>query len=131
MGIKFCGTRLRCVREHFGLTQLDLALKIRVSVSTISKVETGSLSPSLSVLERLADALQVSPASFFASDGEPETVGVELSLQRRGDVLHVCGVDGLPPEVLSALALALEVLQHQVKVEETLRWADGRREESA
>ncbi|HKA87379.1 MAG TPA: XRE family transcriptional regulator [Haliangiales bacterium] len=51
---------LRYVRERRGLTQSQLAKLCGVPRSTIANVETGAANPTLSVLARVAGALQLS-----------------------------------------------------------------------
>jgi ribosome-binding protein aMBF1 (putative translation factor) len=47
-------------RTNRGLTQQDLAQKLNTTQSVISRVESAKTKPTLSFLERLADALNVS-----------------------------------------------------------------------
>jgi transcriptional regulator with XRE-family HTH domain len=54
------GTNLRFVRERRGLTQAELASLSGVPRSTIAHIETGSANPTLSILSRVASALQLS-----------------------------------------------------------------------
>ena len=53
-------SNLRYVRQRRGLTQQQLAKLCGVPRSTVSQVESGSGNPTLSVLSRLAAALQLS-----------------------------------------------------------------------
>ena len=51
------------------LTQAELARRLEVDPSYISKIEKGSQEPSLKFLRKAADVLLVSPAYFFHSNG--------------------------------------------------------------
>ena len=54
------GRVLRTLREEKGLTQVDLAEKVKVGQSYIAMLEIGEKqNPSLDVLQRLAKALKV------------------------------------------------------------------------
>ncbi|MGB2200205.1 MAG: helix-turn-helix domain-containing protein [Pseudooceanicola atlanticus] len=53
------GQRLRTLRKAGQLTLADLASRSGVSVSTISKIENGALSPTLDVILKLCDGLSV------------------------------------------------------------------------
>ena len=54
------GRVLRTLREEKGLTQVDLAEKVKVGQSYIAMLESGDkVNPSLDVLQRLAKALKV------------------------------------------------------------------------
>lgn len=50
---------LRVWREHRGMTGVQLAAAVAVTPAHISKLETGKAEPSLSLLRRLARALDV------------------------------------------------------------------------
>lgn len=64
------GQALRQLRNRRGMTLSDLSLVSGVSVSMISKVETGNGDPSLSTLRELARALNV-PVSLLFRDEDP------------------------------------------------------------
>lgn len=50
-------TRLREIRKHRGITQVQLAEIIGVEQSTISQWETGRSQPSLKIAVKIANAL--------------------------------------------------------------------------
>jgi transcriptional regulator with XRE-family HTH domain len=54
------GSSIRSLRKLKGLRLRDLAAHIGCSESLLSKIETGSTTPSLPVLARIAESLQVS-----------------------------------------------------------------------
>jgi transcriptional regulator with XRE-family HTH domain len=56
--------KIRDIREHKGLTQKALALKVRMSITYLCNVELGKVDPSLSTLRRLAKALKVKVADL-------------------------------------------------------------------
>lgn len=62
------GARLRQLRNARGLSQRELAKRAGVTNSTISLVEQNSVSPSVSSLKKILDALPVSISAFFAGD---------------------------------------------------------------
>lgn len=72
------GAVLRELRTGRGMTLQDLSNLSGVSVSMISKVETGTGDPSLSTLRELASALKVPVAMFFRDD-----------VPKDGSVVHV------------------------------------------
>ena len=55
------GEKLKKLRDSAGLTQSELANITGGCVQTISRYETGSREPKISDLEKIADALNVSP----------------------------------------------------------------------
>lgn len=62
------GVRLRQLRKARGLSQRELAKRAGVTNSTISLIEQNSVSPSVSSLKKILDALPVSISTFFAGD---------------------------------------------------------------
>jgi transcriptional regulator with XRE-family HTH domain len=63
------GRTIRELRELRKVTARDLATRAGVSAGMISRIESGQVSPSLSVLEMLAMALEVPVAGFFRDTG--------------------------------------------------------------
>lgn len=59
------GTRLAYWRRRAGLSGADLASSLGVSVSTISRWETGFTSPTADNVERYADACGISAAKVY------------------------------------------------------------------
>ncbi|MCE9682853.1 cupin domain-containing protein [Halomonas alkalisoli] len=62
------GARLRELRKARKLSQRELAKRAGVTNSTISLIEQNSVSPSVSSLKKILDALPVSISAFFAGD---------------------------------------------------------------
>ncbi len=62
------GARLRQLRQERGLSQRELAKRAKVTNSSISLIEQNSVSPSVSSLKKILDALPVSISAFFAGD---------------------------------------------------------------
>ncbi len=65
------GLVLRELRRRAGLTQQELAERIRSTQSAIARMETGDASPRLATLEKLVDALD-QDLLVYLSVGEPE-----------------------------------------------------------
>lgn len=59
------GLLLRQWRTRRGLSLYRLAERAGVSYVTISRIETGRMSPTLAMLEKLAKALGISVRDFF------------------------------------------------------------------
>ena len=59
------GKRVRFLRKQKGLSQFDLSLEAGVNKNYISDLEKGRRNPTLSVIERIADALGVSLETLF------------------------------------------------------------------
>jgi len=60
--------RLKQIREERGLSMRDLAARSGLSANAISTIERGKVSPSVSTLYKLAEALGISVTLFFATE---------------------------------------------------------------
>ncbi|WP_148253847.1 cupin domain-containing protein [Aidingimonas lacisalsi] len=67
------GGRLKTLRIRHDLSQRELAKRANVTNSTISLIEQNSVSPSVSSLKKILDALPVSISEFFAGEPTHET----------------------------------------------------------
>lgn len=90
------GGRLRHRRKLMGLTLSAVARAAGCSESMISKIETDSVSPSLTMLRRVATALDTNVAKLFAetpSQGivsrEGERPRIDTDTLRRGDAISL------------------------------------------
>ena len=62
------GSRIQEIREDQGLTQTELAARVRTSQSTISQIEAGDRNPSYRMLVKLASALGVTVGYVLGED---------------------------------------------------------------
>lgn len=67
------GGRVRFFRCKMGLSQKQLAEKVKLSQSTIAQIETGGNEPSLQTLRKISKTLSVAMKDFFV-----ETLQVEI-----------------------------------------------------
>ncbi|ANB56249.1 helix-turn-helix family protein [Anoxybacillus sp. B7M1] len=67
---KKLGLKIREIRTKRGLTQYQLADMVVADVSTINKIEKNKANPSLSMLERIAQALGVSSHELLKEDDD-------------------------------------------------------------
>src|SRR5882757_797166 len=68
---EYLGVRLRHGRMTLGLRLRDLADKAECSESMISKIENGRAVPSLNILYRIAEALDLTVGQLFEKPSEP------------------------------------------------------------
>ncbi len=85
------GAMIRSIRENRGMTQEELAGKLFVSSKAVSRWETGHGFPDISLLEPLADALNVSVIELLS--GENIRNRNRASNMARGK-FYVCPVCG-------------------------------------
>lgn len=64
------GARIRFIRREQDLSVLDLSSAASISAGMLSKIENGQISPSLSTLQSIANALKVSLSMLFAASEE-------------------------------------------------------------
>jgi transcriptional regulator with XRE-family HTH domain len=60
------GTSLRYLREQHGMSLRALAERVDFSASFLSQIENGQCSPSISSMEKIANALGVTPGQCRA-----------------------------------------------------------------
>lgn len=68
------GVNLRRLREQQGVTLRELAEASHLAVNTLSLIENGHTSPSVSTLQQLASALSVPITAFFENESTPRAV---------------------------------------------------------
>lgn len=86
------GRALRAIRGQMGLTLADVAARTGVSVSTLSKVENGQLSPTYDKLVQLSEGLQVDISAFFAAEPQVGTAAEPVVTARRSVARHGGGL---------------------------------------
>ncbi len=83
------GTEVRRLRKSLDLTVAELGVAAGISGGMLSKIENGTISPSLATLAALAKALNVSISSLFAETDERRDcsfvkAGTGVRIDRRG-----------------------------------------------
>jgi transcriptional regulator with XRE-family HTH domain len=83
------GAEVRRLRKEFDLTVSELGAAAGISASMMSKIENGSISPSLATLSALAKALNVPIGRLFRESGEQRDCsfvksGAGVRIERRG-----------------------------------------------
>lgn len=92
---KALGLQVRRLRRERELSVAELAAAARISVGMVSKIENGQISPSLSTIRAVADALGTPFTSLFASFEEKRDCsfvpkGKGVVIERRGSKIgHV------------------------------------------
>ena len=78
------GARLQALRKQQGLSQRELARRAEVTNSTLSMIEQGKVSPSISSLEKILVAIPMTLQEFFSDNLEiaPPDLLVSGSLRR-------------------------------------------------
>jgi len=77
--------KIRFLREQQGLSQRALAESAGISAAALSQLEAGQSSPSVATLEKLADGLNLTVASFFLDSVDDTDVEI-FALDERPSV---------------------------------------------
>jgi transcriptional regulator with XRE-family HTH domain len=76
------GSRIRALREGLSLSLRDLAQRCGVSAATLSEVERGHTSPTLTVAGRIADGLELSLSQLLRLDESAHLIVVKAGSGR-------------------------------------------------
>ena len=71
MEAKEFGARIRARRKELGLSQAELAARLRMFQTAVSKMETGEREVTVTELQRLAEALGVDAADLIRETRPP------------------------------------------------------------
>ena len=96
------GERIRALRQEKGWTQRELAQRVGIKPSRISKYELGTDQPSLALVKAIADALGTTTDHLAGSGAETDSDALLKSLLIR--------IDELPAEPRSSIAQILDAL---------------------
>jgi len=88
-------SKVRHARRLRGLTLKEVAEKADCSESLLSKIENGRASPSLKMLQRLAEALGLTVGQFFAQETHSDSIVMRATARSK----FVTGRDGKGDEV--------------------------------
>jgi transcriptional regulator with XRE-family HTH domain len=69
--IRTMGIRLREWRARRGLSLRELGQRAAVSYVTVARIEAGRMSPTVALLEKLAEALGIAVRDFFPANTRP------------------------------------------------------------
>ena len=69
--MKPIGESLKWWRDVRGVSQWDLAHKSGVGYASIARIETGRQDPTVGMLARLAEALEIELVDFFIEPNQP------------------------------------------------------------
>jgi transcriptional regulator with XRE-family HTH domain len=62
---KLLGKRIKEIRKHKGLTQEQLSEMINIETGSLSGIESGRFFPSLHILDKMSNVLDVELVEFF------------------------------------------------------------------
>lgn len=74
------GSRIRSIREAANVSREIVAERAKISANYLGEIERGEKWPTANMIERIAAALEVSPAALF--DYEPEEIDNDILLSK-------------------------------------------------
>lgn len=77
------GEKIKAIRMEKGIAAKDLAEKAEVTPGYISQIERNLISPSLSVLMRIAEALSIPLVSLFSQEEQEQVTVIEKDKRTR------------------------------------------------
>lgn len=128
MNTYITGTTIRQLREKNALTQNELADKIGVSAKAVSRWETGKGFPDISLIEPLAEALNISVIELMSGDLITNENKSSNMLRSKMYVCPICGnvIHTTGEAVISCCGVTLPVLEaekadekHRISIEKT------------
>ena len=75
------GENIKTLRKNKGLTQEELAIRLKVVRQTVSKCEKGYSVPDAETLQKIADILEVDIKQLLGADIETEKTNNEVAEQ--------------------------------------------------
>jgi len=110
------GGRLRTLREQQGWSLRALAERCGLSINAISRIERGENSPTVSSLQRLADAMLVPITDFFVEKSQRSVIytprGAGHRVSNVGYAIEQLGF-GLPGQQLQSFLMFIEPNQER------------------
>ena len=106
-------TNIKRLRKKHGWSQAVLAEKIGSHLKHINRLETGKYKPSLDVLIKLADALEVS-LDYLVSETEEDFK--EVKIEDKNLAQRIKLIDSLEPEDRQALIRVIDSMLTKKKI---------------
>jgi transcriptional regulator with XRE-family HTH domain len=111
---KEIGQKIRQMRKHWGLSQMELAERMGISFQQIQKYEKGATSISVSRLQQISDALGIEITVFFRKETKgPVVRDVGMEYGPEGDSLKM--TQPLTPEEIRLLKLFRKTKNKKVR----------------
>lgn len=126
------GVRLREVRHGLGLTLSEASRDTGVSISNLSKIENGQVSPSYDILKKICDGLRI-PLEDFVRPGEKSLVSGRKTATKLDEGVHFTSgqydYKAHATELFHKGMVPLEILVHARSVAEFDHWSQHEGEE--
>src|SRR6267142_3040362 len=87
------GSRIRSIRESANVSRELVAERADINTNYLGEIERGEKWPSLEIIERLSEALHVSPSAFL--EFEAEEVDSDILLTKLHQILATRNIEQL------------------------------------
>ena len=98
---------LRARRHELGMTQAELSRAAKIALSDVGRLEAGTSSPGIDLLDRLASALGVRPEELLAGGEDREEVHLMRERAKAPAEVLVAGADAETLRMLNPLLARL------------------------
>lgn len=102
INFKAIGQRIKRMRKENGLTQERLAEMLNISTEHLSRIETGSYRPSLSLIEKISDIFKIEEQVIMFGSGLNESNDKDLYDK----------IECLPEDKKQAVKLILDLISN-------------------
>lgn len=109
--------RIRFLRKKKGLNQGELAEKVGINPSHLSRLENGKYQPSVDALQKIAEALEVS-VDFLLSDDESGELEVKIENKSLSERLRL--IDTLDEADQQALIQVIDSMLTKQRMKQLL-----------
>ncbi|MCY8228742.1 helix-turn-helix transcriptional regulator [Bacillus spizizenii] len=116
------GQAIKLIRKDSRLTQEELAELANLSRSYVADIERGRYSPSMSTLEKISEALNITVADILSKDNDKsERYDVGSRLEDISEDLISCGDlmffgEKLSPESIELIKESIDHIKRQMKI---------------
>ena len=111
------GEKIKTLRKRQGLSQEELSERVEINATHLSRLETGKYQPSIDVLKRLADALEVSTDYLLSPDDEEPA---EVHIANRPLAERIRLIDSLDEADQQALVQVIDSMLTKHRMRELL-----------
>jgi len=111
------GPRIRKLRKDKDWTQRDLGNRAKIDYRNLTRYETGNIRPSIKVLQRIADAFEISVDELIH---DPSEMNPEILIQDKELLRQFQDVEKLPEEDKAAAKRILQALIMKQQMQELL-----------
>jgi len=110
------GENIKKIRMAKGLSQKEVTITSGLDTAQYSRIENGKTDPSVTTLERIAKAMNISLADIFSTNGELR----EINSSDQTIMEKISLVEALPDEERKTIYFMLDAFVGKKKLKETL-----------